>query len=158
VRDLANRRTTRASLDADGAEANGASLAPSLSADGRYVAFPSRATNLVDDDDNNFNDAFIRAVTTPTVTSVAPGSVARSTRADLVVRGSGFLGNAFVTIGNGVNVQSARVVSDGELRVTVSVTDDAPAGARAVTVVNPGTGPGPLAGAVGSCDDCLAVR
>lgn len=42
----APRRLRRVSLASDGGEANGASAAPALSADGRQVAFESAATNL----------------------------------------------------------------------------------------------------------------
>jgi len=47
--------TTRASVDSAGSEANGESPyngVPSISADGRYVAFDSYATNLVSGDTN----------------------------------------------------------------------------------------------------------
>jgi Tol biopolymer transport system component len=40
-------RTDRVSISSSGREANGASSTPSLSADGRYVAFASSATNLI---------------------------------------------------------------------------------------------------------------
>jgi Tol biopolymer transport system component len=46
VRDLLTGTTVRASVDSSGAEANGPSLSPAISADGRYVAFHSQATNL----------------------------------------------------------------------------------------------------------------
>ena len=52
--------TTRASIaDGSGAQANGSSLLPSISADGRYVAFGSGATNLVAGDTNGASDAFL---------------------------------------------------------------------------------------------------
>lgn len=38
--------TTRVSVAADGTDANGASESPSISADSRYIAFDSQATNL----------------------------------------------------------------------------------------------------------------
>ncbi len=41
--------TTRISVGPDGAESNGASAWPSISSDGRFVAFDSAATNLVSD-------------------------------------------------------------------------------------------------------------
>src|SRR5437868_7093881 len=44
---------TRVSLGPNGAEANGPSFAPSISPDGRWVAFDSAATNLAPDDTNN---------------------------------------------------------------------------------------------------------
>jgi hypothetical protein len=56
-----NRTTgtkTRVSLGSGGAEANGASTAPALSADGRFVAFESTATNLVAADTNNRADIY----------------------------------------------------------------------------------------------------
>jgi Tol biopolymer transport system component len=43
-----------------GAQANGASLYPSISADGRFVAFQSQASNLVPNDTNNASDIFVR--------------------------------------------------------------------------------------------------
>lgn len=49
----------RISLAGDGDEADGASYAPSISGNGRYVAFLSDASNLVDDDTNGVTDAFI---------------------------------------------------------------------------------------------------
>src|SRR6184192_2392776 len=58
VRDRGTGQTTRVSVSSSGAEANGDSFAPSLSADGRYVAFASAASNLVDSDTNDANDIF----------------------------------------------------------------------------------------------------
>jgi Tol biopolymer transport system component len=55
--------TERVSLADDGAQANdtnGALGGPGLSADGRYVAFTSQASNLVLGDTNGLNDAFVR--------------------------------------------------------------------------------------------------
>jgi Tol biopolymer transport system component len=45
-------------------QADGASYAPSLSRDGRLVAFASEATNLVADDTNGVADVFVRDSTT----------------------------------------------------------------------------------------------
>src|SRR2546430_262258 len=50
VRDLKTHRTRRVSVSSAGAQANGASYNPSISADGRFVAFYSGATNLVGND------------------------------------------------------------------------------------------------------------
>jgi Tol biopolymer transport system component len=60
VRDLAFGVTTRASLDGNGVEGDGDSLSPSISADGRYVAFTSAATDLVPGDANGHTDVFVR--------------------------------------------------------------------------------------------------
>ena len=47
VRDLSASRTERVSISTSGVESDGPSGKPSISADGRIVAFPSVATNLV---------------------------------------------------------------------------------------------------------------
>ncbi len=51
---------TRASVSSAGVQANGASVAPSISADGRYVVFASTADNLVAGDTNGVSDIFLR--------------------------------------------------------------------------------------------------
>jgi Tol biopolymer transport system component len=59
VHDRQSGETTRVSVDSNGNEANNESLKPSISADGRYVAFESRATNLVANDNNGYKDIFV---------------------------------------------------------------------------------------------------
>jgi Tol biopolymer transport system component len=60
VRDRGRKRTSRVSISTAGAEANDNSYNPSVSADGRFVAFESVATNLVANDANAFDDVFVR--------------------------------------------------------------------------------------------------
>lgn len=55
---VASGVTTRVSVSSAGGEADGTSGAPSLSADGRFVAFFSTASNLVPDD-TAFDDIFV---------------------------------------------------------------------------------------------------
>ena len=59
VRDRWLGRTIRASRSWRGGDPNARSTAPYLSADGRYVAFGSRASNLVRGDTNGVEDAFV---------------------------------------------------------------------------------------------------
>ncbi|MBP9821656.1 MAG: PD40 domain-containing protein [Candidatus Pacebacteria bacterium] len=49
----------RVSIDDEGNEADQYSNSPSISGDGRYIAFDSYATNLVADDTNGANDIFV---------------------------------------------------------------------------------------------------
>lgn len=51
--------TERVSVASDGTQANGESLWPAISADGRYVSFGSRASNLVENDTNGVYDTFV---------------------------------------------------------------------------------------------------
>jgi Tol biopolymer transport system component len=68
IRDLTLRTTARVSLTNGGAQANSWSYVPFLSADGRYVAFQSVATNLVSGDTNAVADVFVRDRTAGTTT------------------------------------------------------------------------------------------
>lgn len=60
VHDRETGATVRASVDSNDNEGNWRSWHPSLSADGRYVAFTSEANNLVLYDTNQFEDIFVR--------------------------------------------------------------------------------------------------
>jgi Tol biopolymer transport system component len=60
VRDLRTGTTELVSADSSGAPTTASTFAPSISADGRYVAFGSYATNLVSGDANGFSDVFVR--------------------------------------------------------------------------------------------------
>jgi len=59
VHDRQTGQTSRVSLATDGTQGNWHSLFPSISADGRYVAFRSAANNLVPGDTNSWPDIFV---------------------------------------------------------------------------------------------------
>ncbi len=59
VRDRATGVTERVSVDSNGGEGNGMSFLPAISSDGRFVAFESWASNLVQPDTNNASDIFV---------------------------------------------------------------------------------------------------
>jgi len=59
VRDRQTGATERVSVNSSGAQGAQVSYAPSISADGRYVAFASRAANLVPGDSNKSDDVFV---------------------------------------------------------------------------------------------------
>ena len=60
VHDRQTGQTTRVSVDSAGNEGNGKSTYSTISADGRYVAFASEASNLVPSDTNGYRDLFVR--------------------------------------------------------------------------------------------------
>ena len=60
VRDRLTGITARASVDEAGGNSDGHSTSPSISADGRFVAFESNATDLVPGDGNGTDDVFLR--------------------------------------------------------------------------------------------------
>jgi Tol biopolymer transport system component len=77
VADLPTGTISRVSLATDGQQADDRSYSPSISADGRVVAFTSFADNLVPDDHNGLLDVFIRRRDQNTTTrlSVGPNGV-----------------------------------------------------------------------------------
>ena len=60
VKDLNNGSIRRVSTDSTGNQGNGFSRNPSISADGRYVAFSSDASNLALGDTNHETDVFVK--------------------------------------------------------------------------------------------------
>lgn len=75
-RDLQTGVTTRVSVTTEGASADRRSLEPAISGDGRVVAFPSDATNLVASDPNGVTDVFVRDVLAGVTTRVAGPPIA----------------------------------------------------------------------------------
>src|SRR5439155_349059 len=59
VHDRQTGGTERVSVDSTGAQASDRSVNPAISADGRFVAFASDATNLVPGDKNSVTDVFV---------------------------------------------------------------------------------------------------
>ena len=59
VHDCQTGMTTRVSVNSRGTQGNNRSNSPSISADGRFVAFHSDASNLVDGDTNGMSDVFV---------------------------------------------------------------------------------------------------
>src|SRR5262249_18061146 len=59
VHDRLAGTTVRVSVSSAGVQANYGSFLPSISADGRFVAFESYATNLVSGDGNGVEDIFV---------------------------------------------------------------------------------------------------
>jgi len=81
VRDLVAGSNILISINTNGVSGNGPSTDPSISSDGRFVAFSSRADNLVAGDTNRSQDVFVRNLQTGTTllasvdaTGLSPGS------------------------------------------------------------------------------------
>jgi Tol biopolymer transport system component len=71
VHDRQTGTSERVSLDSGGVEGNLESLGPSISADGRFVAFYSAATNLIAEDTNGVSDVFVHDRLTDTTERVS---------------------------------------------------------------------------------------
>ena len=108
VRDLITGTTSRVSVASDGTEANLGAVDPSMSSDGRYVAFSSSATNLVIGDSNGASDVFVHDRVTGTTTLVSASVDCKP--------GNGWSGGASVSADGGyvafLSVASNLVVDD----------------------------------------------
>ena len=117
VRDVKSGTTERISVGDQGQEANGESQYPSISGDGRYVAFESHANNLVPDDTNGVTDIFLRdrlLGTTVMVTDVNGGADGLSTGASISGDGRHV---AFASVATNL------VANDGNAKTDVFVRD-----------------------------------
>jgi hypothetical protein len=74
VHDRQTGTTTRVSVASDGAQSNGISESPAISADGRFVSFESFATNLVAGDTNGAFDIFVHDLQSGATTRVSVAS------------------------------------------------------------------------------------
>lgn len=115
--DLQERSIRLASVNGEGIQGNDASQSPSLSDDGRYLAFSSRASNLVPGDNNGQRDIFVYDTVGPppqpalsiNYTTGAPGST-------FTVDGSDFPSGIAVAVrvNNRIIAASSAIETDGE--------------------------------------------
>lgn len=132
VHDRATKQTTLLSVDSDGSQANDNSYSPSVSADGRYVAFTSNATNLVLGDTNGLYDIFVHDRTTKQTTRVsvasdgsqATGTYGNSGSASISVDGRYvvFSSNASNLVPGDTNQSSDNFIHDRETRQTTRIS------------------------------------
>ncbi len=75
VHDMETQATTRVSVTSQGENANAQSDWPAISADGKYVAFTSKASNIVAGDVNNAFDVFVHDMETGATSRVSIASL-----------------------------------------------------------------------------------
>ena len=151
VRDRQAGSTKRVSLSSTGGQADGNSLLPAISSDGRYVAFSSLATNLVVGDTNARYDEFRRDTQTGTTGRVSMSSDdAQGAAAATDAWGIGDISadGRFVVFDSLLN---GLVAGDTAGESDAFVTDMAVARTKALPP------PVPVAQTVGSCDNSLGA-
>jgi hypothetical protein len=153
VRDMVAGTTSRVSLDKFGLEGDSFSQFPSISANGRYVAFETGATNLVPNDLNGQRDIAVRAIPEVTVASVIPNHLPIRFTTSVTISGTNFLPGATPLL-IGATFSNAVIVDESTITADITVKADTAVGAQDVLVALPGSGPGVLNGALGTCTNC----
>ena len=117
--DAAPGTTQRVSVDSAGDEGNGESESPAISADGRYVAFDSFASNLVLQDTNGRDDVFVHNRQTGVTQRVSLSSAGAQGNSDSAHPALGGDGRYVAFDSNATNL----VLNDTNVRVDVFVRD-----------------------------------
>ena len=139
VHDRQTGTTERVSVASDGTEGTSDSLAPALSADGRYVVFTSEATNLVASDTNGTHDIFVhdrQTGITERVNVASDGTEANGRSWHPVLSGGGryvaFESSATNLVAEDTNRRNDVFVHDRQTGITerVSVASDGTEGDR----------------------------
>jgi WD40-like Beta Propeller Repeat len=128
VGDRLTGAVSRVSVRTDGGQGNDGSFHPAISFDGRYVAFSSRATNLVSSDTNGAQDVFVYDRQSATITRVSVRSNGGQADGDSVDPSFARRGNAYVVgfnstatnlVGNDTNGVGDVYVYTSQPRLTV---------------------------------------
>jgi Tol biopolymer transport system component len=150
VRDVVGGTTIRASVGADGREANAQSFYPSITADGRLVAFESLAWNLVPEDVNGASDIFVRDLVAGTTTLVSTNELGvqgdKESNTPAVSADGGFVAfdssatNLVAGDGNGAGDIFVKNLTDGSVQLASLAWDEEQSNnsSRAASVSNDG--------------------
>lgn len=90
LRDTLTNGLSLVSVSTDETQANHHSYSPSISSDGRYVAFSSPASNLVNDDTNGVSDIFVRDMVNGTTTRASVAAAG-------IIQANGHSGNPVIS-------------------------------------------------------------
>ena len=153
VRDTVAGTTWRVSLDAAGNQANGPSSTHALSADSRYVAFITSATNLFPNDTNGSWDVVIRALPQLSITSVLPDTLSVGVTTPVTVTGTNFLPGTTPALD--AEISNVVIVDEQTITLDVTVPLGTENGTHDLSVYLKGTGPGQGRGVTARCKNCV---
>lgn len=157
LRDRTAGTTTRVGVDTLGRQSANGSIGGALSGDARYVLFTSYDPIIEPDANGAIGDVFLRSTSAPLILGVAPPSAAAGSSLTVTLSGSGFRTGAVVMFGPGIAVNGSTVVNEHQVDVSITIAPSAVLGLRTPTIINPGTGPGPLTGGLAYLPDAFTV-
>jgi WD40 repeat protein len=144
VHDRQTGTTERVNVNSAGTQGNGVSFGASLSADGRFVAFTSIATNLVAWDTNGYPDVFVLdrwTGTTERVSVDSTGNEANGGGFNASISADGrfvaFVSRATNLVPGDTNAEPGAFVHDRQTRTTERVSVDSAGNQRATAVEAP---------------------
>jgi Tol biopolymer transport system component len=151
--------TTVVSVTQDGAAANGPSAEPSISSDGRFVAFTSTAGNLAGGQiASSVGDVFVGRARTTAITGVSPARVGLSETRDLTITGRGFEPGSTASFDSSIVVNSVTYVSPTQLIANVTAQSTTPgAPFRDLYVITPGAAGSSFGLSGATCTDCVEI-
>jgi hypothetical protein len=116
--------TVLVSVGFDGTDANGASRSPSISANGRFVAFASDANNLVQGDANGLTDIFLRDTCIGAPSGCSPSTIRVSSGPDGIEANGASASPSLSSDGRFVafNSVATNLVSDSQANTTTVST------------------------------------
>jgi Tol biopolymer transport system component len=126
--------TTRVSVATSGGDADAQCIAPALSANGRFVAFQSEASNLVAADGNGHYDVFIHDRRTGAIARVSQGEAGAEANADSIDASLSADGRFVAYVSDATNL----VAGDGNESFDVFVHDRKRGETRRVSVDSTG--------------------
>jgi len=159
IRDTVKSVTRRVSTNSSGEETTGtypSSFDPSISKDGRYIAFTSRAMNLVNAEPNLYPNVYVKAIQEVKVTELTPNTLPKGATTSVTVTGEDFLPGTSMAI-QGTTITNFVIVDENTITMDVAVDATASSGAFDVTVRLLGTGAGPYTGSASQCLACVIV-
>ncbi len=136
VHDRMTGQTTRVSVASDGSQGNRGSFEPFISANGRYISFNSRSTNLVSNDANLATDIFVHDRVTGQTTRVSVASDGTEGNSDSVYRQSISADGRYVAFGSSA---SNLVGNDTNNKDDIFVHDRVTAQTTRVSIASDGT-------------------
>lgn len=136
VHDRSTGTTSRVSTSSVGGQSNGFAYSPSISSDGRFVAFHTEASNLVLDDTNGFSDVFLHDRMTGSISRVSVNSAEKQ-----IVHGSAHLASlsadgryvSFISNASNLMPSDTNSASDVLVHDRLGTLLEGPAGAASCT-------------------------
>jgi hypothetical protein len=159
VADTTTRQLTRVSTTETFDPQDGNSFEnSSISADGKYVAFASAASNLNDKDRNTTFDVYVAAVQRPIITSISPSTVARPGTYSIELTGVELTASTtFSFQDDGPTITNVTITDATHAHATLTVPATINTGPYSLDVTDTGGAWKGSSGSTATCTNCIHI-